>query len=211
MINLAGNLLLHDKENIEVSDLINFMTWILLLHYEKNIGYSDLLNSLTGNLLLHNKDNTGDSDVLNFVTWSLFLHDNEDIGDSNVLNSLNGSLLLYDEEHIGDSDFLNCQSGSLLLQTHWLTTGFNNTFFPLLIEYVIRHSSWRTPCNYREVIIFSGTQASHHTAPSSRVFVQFLQGHTESQIEGDLISPGPWPLVRERTIPTDRPPLVDEI
>jgi hypothetical protein len=23
--------------------------------------------------------------------------------------------------------------------------------------------------------------------------------------------PTPWPLVRERTIPTDRPPLVDEI
>jgi hypothetical protein len=26
-----------------------------------------------------------------------------------------------------------------------------------------------------------------------------------------LLSLSPWPLVRERTIPTERPPLVDEI
>jgi hypothetical protein len=28
---------------------------------------------------------------------------------------------------------------------------------------------------------------------------------------GDFYKQTPWPLVRERTIPTERPPLVDEI
>jgi hypothetical protein len=34
------------------------------------------------------------------------------------------------------------------------------------------------------------------------------RGHYENQ---EKQKQTPWPLVRERTIPTDRPPLVDEI
>jgi hypothetical protein len=37
-----------------------------------------------------------------------------------------------------------------------------------------------------------------------------LEEHTASIIKKKQ-KQTPWPLVRERTIPTDRPPLVDEI
>jgi hypothetical protein len=41
-----------------------------------------------------------------------------------------------------------------------------------------------------------------------------LHGHKHGQIFAELLdekNTSPWPLVRERTIPTERPPTVDEI
>jgi hypothetical protein len=46
-----------------------------------------------------------------------------------------------------------------------------------------------------------GTTSSKQTYRP--VKVQNINTHTQKQT--------PWPLVRERTIPTERPPLVDEI
>jgi hypothetical protein len=44
------------------------------------------------------------------------------------------------------------------------------------------------------------------TKPSS-----YLTGNTLSPLQNKQTKQTPWPLVRERTIPTERPPLVDEI
>jgi hypothetical protein len=40
------------------------------------------------------------------------------------------------------------------------------------------------------------------------VKLKFIAVHCAGQLKQKQT---PWPLVRERTIPTDRPPLVDEI
>jgi hypothetical protein len=42
-----------------------------------------------------------------------------------------------------------------------------------------------------------------NSLPIRRVIAGLLTSQTNKQT--------PWPLVRERTIPTERPPLVDEI
>jgi hypothetical protein len=43
------------------------------------------------------------------------------------------------------------------------------------------------------------------------IFIIRLHSYISTQIHQHILKQTPWPLVRERTIPTDRPPLVDEI
>jgi hypothetical protein len=39
----------------------------------------------------------------------------------------------------------------------------------------------------------------------------FFRGVFRLLVTANVVPPPPWPLVRKRTIPTERPPLVDEI
>jgi hypothetical protein len=49
----------------------------------------------------------------------------------------------------------------------------------------------------------------HNTSMEEVVTIQKEKGSNRKQKQKQKQTP--WPLVRERTIPTDRPPLVDEI
>jgi hypothetical protein len=64
--------------------------------------------------------------------------------------------------------------------------------------------SWQDAVLYRE----HGDETS-----ISRTSGHFLTGYTLriESLTNKKTKQTPWPLVRERTIPTERPPLVDEI
>jgi hypothetical protein len=44
-----------------------------------------------------------------------------------------------------------------------------------------------------------------------KVMSLYASQHRHTTGDGNFLKQTPWPLVRKRTIPTDRPPLVDEI
>jgi hypothetical protein len=65
-------------------------------------------------------------------------------------------------------------------------------------------------------ITYIHTYTVHSMDPTLvKVTVGYVISHTATEVhkknEQTNKKKTPWPLVRERTIPTDRPPLVDEI